>query len=384
MAPKTIADWYHLKDGRRSFKPDPLQDKSAVFCNQDVQESVQAAVEQAFATSETVKLLLWGDWGVGKTHTLRHLQYWLEQNREHFPARTVFAQVGDVAKSSRFGIVHKDLLDGVGVEAVIAWVHRFIQSGKSLAQALEGIGIPVPIAQAFTKFLVAQPGQPTPEIVVTSWNYLRGESVGRAGTALGLQDQISDSKDFYAVLAALGYLCREVNQEQLIFLVDEAARLEAVSQALEVERHWINVNVLIFDQANRYFGFVYTVSGQNQDSIPAALFERQIENRLLNRRIQLFPLQPDSVREFVANLRDAFVDKGMVESDPEILSTPGFEWGVYPFTRDAFDRFVDYFQRTQDNSKPRDISGKLDEACFRALKLGSRLVTEQALDQVGL
>lgn len=382
----TLASWFHLKAGRRSFKPDPLRDRDLLFCHQDVQESIQLAVERAFATGETIKLLLWGDWGVGKTHTLRHLEYWLSQRSADFPTLTVFAKIGDVAKNSRFSIVHKDLLDGIGLDSAIAMAHEYIQRAGNLLGGLESIGIPAGICQAFNKLLVATPGQAAPEIVVTAWNYLRGTNVGKAGTALGLQEQILDSKDFYFTLAALGHIVAKVKGKQLVFLVDEAARLEAVGDVLEVERHWVNLNTLIFDQENRFFGFVYTVSGKSTDDIPRALFETQIENRLGNRRMELMNLPPEGVRSFIRNLVESFVDREAVEADTEakLVSDANYSWQCYPFDAPALDRFVEYFQRTPEDSKPRNVADRLDEAGFYAVKSNERLITENVLGTLGL
>jgi hypothetical protein len=382
----TLASWFYLASGRRSFKPDPLRDKEVMFCHQEVQQSIQLAVERAFATDETIKLLLWGDWGVGKTHALRHLDYWLSKHVADYPTMTVFAKLGDVAKTSRFAVVHKDLLDGIGLDSAIQMVHQYIQQAGNLMAGLEGIGIPAAICQAYNKLLVATPGQAAPEIVVTAWNYLRGANVGKAGTSLGLQDQMLDSKDFYYTLAALGHIVAKVKGKQLVFLVDEAARLEAVSDSLEVERHWVNVNTLIFDQENRFFGLVYTVSGKSSDDIPRALFERQIENRLGNRKIELNNLPPDGVRQFIRQVTESFVDRSALEGDgqAQVTKNPDYAWDSYPFTQPAFERFVEYFQRTPENSKPRDIADRLDEAGFYAIKADQRLITETTLSALGL
>jgi hypothetical protein len=382
----TLGSWFHLRSGRRSFKPDPLQDQSVMFCHQKVQEGIQLAVERAFATGESPKLLLWGDWGVGKTHTLRHLDYWLGTHEEDFPTMRVFADFGDVSKSSRFEVVHRDLLDGIGLDQAIRMAHLYIERNGALLGGLEAIGVPPGIGQAFNKLLVATPGQAPPDVVVTAWNYLRGANVGRAGTALGLQDQIVDSKDFYHTLAALGHVVEKVTGKKLLFLVDEASRLEAVGDALEVERHWINVNTLIFDQENRHFGFMYTVSGKSSDEIPRALFETQIENRLGNRRIELLNLLPDDVRQFVRGLVESFVDRSAVEAedDAALCKDQAYSWDTYPFTKEAFDVFIEYFQRTPENSKPRNIAEKLDEAAFYALKGQQRLISEQVLEKVGI
>jgi hypothetical protein len=382
----TLGTWFYLKDGRRSFKPDPLRDREVMFCHQEVQENIQKAIERAFATDETVKMLLWGDWGVGKTHALRHLEYWLTNNAGTFPTRTVFAKLGDVAKSSRFGIVQKDLLDGIGIDHAVTLAFKYMQTGRNLVVDLQGLGIPATIAQAFNKLFVATPGQPPPDIVVTAWNFMRGVDVGKSGALVGLQERITDSKDFYFVLASLGHLVRTVEDKQLVFLVDEAARLEAVSDVLEVERHWVNVNTMIFDQENRYFGFVYTVSGKSQDDIPRALFEPQIENRLGNRRLELRNLPPNDVRAFLSRLTDAFVDRVALEADTRvgISKNAAYVRNSYPFTQPGLDRFVDYFHRTPENSKPRDIADRLDEAGFYSLKAGERLISDTILGQVGL
>lgn len=387
--PENVGSWFFLKDGRRSFKPDPLRDRALMFCNLDVQNNIQLAIERAFATDETVKLLLWGDWGAGKTHTLRHLEYWFGANQSDYPAQSVFVRIGDIRKDSNFGAIHKDLLDGVGLPALVTHAFSFMQSGRNLVTELDSIGIPQPIIQALNKLYVAVPGMAGgsyPPIVTTAWQYLRGGNVGRAGVELGLPTELSDSKEFYYVLAAIGFLVKQVTGKQLLFLVDEAARLEAVSDVLQVERHWVNVNTMIFDQENRYFGFVYTVSGKDADAIPRALFEPQIENRLGNRRIEIQNLDLSDMRGFIEKLKEHFVDRAALEADDtaKILQNPLYSWDAYPFTPDGLAYFVSYFQREPANAKPRDISERMDSAAFFAMKRESRLIGEELLSELGL
>jgi hypothetical protein len=380
-----LNSWFFLKGERRSFKPHPLQDRDVMFCHQDVEGNIRVAIERAYALGETVKLLLWGNWGVGKTHTLRHIEYWLSTHSEDFPAKTVFVEIGDVSRNSSFQVIHKDLLDGIGLPKLIDLAFGFMREGGDLMSGLEGIGIPGPIRQAFNKLYVATPGSAPPDLVVMAWNYLKGDDIGTKGAALGLPRQLTDGKEFYYVLAALGFIFQKVDHRQLLFLVDEGAKLEAVSATQEMERHWVNVNKLIFDQDNTYFGFVYTVSG-SADEIPAALFEPQIENRLGNRRMELRNLPADGVRDFIRNLTASFVNFDTAESDTEASLTSNSEYSrdSYPFADAAFDRFVEYFQRTQENSKPRDICAQLDDAAFYAMKANKRLIDDEILDQLGL
>src|SRR5213076_3181682 len=103
----STTDWFFLRDNRQSFVPNPLRDKKVMFCHQDVQETIQSAVEQAYSFGRPIKLILWGDWGVGKTHALRHLDYWLSEKGEQYPTRSVYVEIGDLDPKSSFAAIHK-------------------------------------------------------------------------------------------------------------------------------------------------------------------------------------------------------------------------------------------------------------------------------------
>jgi len=156
--------WFYLADNRRSFKPHPLQDRQVMFCHEDVEQNIRMAIEKAYALGETLKLLLWGDWGVGKTHTLRHIDYWLTQRPAEYPAKTVFVEIGDVSRNSSFQVIHKDLLDGIGLEKLVELAFGYMREGGDLMSGLERIGIPNSIRQAFNKLYVATPGSAPPRV----------------------------------------------------------------------------------------------------------------------------------------------------------------------------------------------------------------------------
>jgi len=381
----TTTEWFFLKDGRKSFKPNPLRDKAVMFCHQDVQENIQAAVEQAYALGTPIKLLLWGDWGVGKTHSLRHLEYWLSERSKDYPTRCVYVEIGDLDPKSSFATVHKDLLEEIGLQTVIQWVHDYVRQGGALVKDLEGIGVPANIRETLNRMLMVAPGSTPPEMVSSAWQYLKGEELGPRAASVGLTSPIVESKDFYHILVALGHLCEAVEKKKLLFMVDEAAKLEEAGLNATMERHWVNVNKLIFDQDNTFFGFVYTVSGKNEKALPRAIYEPQIQNRLgPHRLLQLRTLQPADVKKFLERLFDAFVDKDAVSRSTDATGSPGFDMKAYPFTGSARDEFVGFFERTQQDSKPRDITDRLDSAAFDAFRKQQRLIDEDSLRRSGL
>ena len=78
--PFTFQDWFCMKPERTSFLPRIPEDAGLIFCHDQIlNNEILGSVEAAFAKKEPVKMLIYGDWGVGKTHLLYHVQYWLKQ-----------------------------------------------------------------------------------------------------------------------------------------------------------------------------------------------------------------------------------------------------------------------------------------------------------------
>ena len=182
-----------------------------------------------------------------------------------------------------------------------------------------------------------------------------------AAAQIGLGERIDQSQELYSVLAAIGRMVREVNGKQLLLIADEAAKLEAVSDGDATEAHWMSVNRLIFDDNNDNFGFIYTLSGKSRNSIPSVLSDPQVENRIGKENyIQLLPLPPSDVSSFLARLTQEFINLNCVNAllDGGEIQRTGFVQQAYPFTQDALREFVDFFARSQENSKPRDITGR--------------------------
>ena len=88
-----LSEWFCLKDGRANFKPNVNRDKQLFFCHLDIQSRIVASIERDFALGEPVKMMLLGDWGVGKTHTVHHIQWWLQQNDREYPSETYVVEV---------------------------------------------------------------------------------------------------------------------------------------------------------------------------------------------------------------------------------------------------------------------------------------------------
>jgi len=80
-----LHDWFCLKPERDNFKPNNLTDADLIFCHDHlVHDQIMGSLERRFAGNEPVKMLIYGDWGIGKTHTINHICKWLEKNKTDY------------------------------------------------------------------------------------------------------------------------------------------------------------------------------------------------------------------------------------------------------------------------------------------------------------
>lgn len=379
--PVLLKDWFHLKSGRDNFKPHNVTDSRLVFCHGDLlHDEILRSIELRFAGNEPVKMLILGDWGVGKTHSVNHLCWWLEEKKAEYPAYPIVIEIGDVSKNSRFDALVRPFLDKVGLTFVIDLVHGYKQAHPSFGARLVEAGVSPSVADALGKFLLATPGDTPPQNVRDSFEYLKGRKLTGEAARIGLGTQLTDSADFYSVLLALGEMHRVVRGHRIIFVADEAAKLETVDNDDATRAHWINANKLILDDNNRTFGFIYTISAR-RERLPAALFEDQLRNRLGDNVFEIQNLASQDVGQFLRNLVQEFVDQDAVNSAVIAGAIPQaeFSWDHYPFNGPAYADFVDFFNRSQEDAKPRDICNKLNDAAFVASRSNKRLIDAECL-----
>ena len=114
--PVLLHDWFCMKPGRDNFKPHNVNDKKLNFCHHLVNEEIISGIERRFAGNEPVKMLIHGDWGIGKTHTVNHIHWWLETNKADFPSHPLIIQVGDINKHTRFDALVRPFIDALGLD----------------------------------------------------------------------------------------------------------------------------------------------------------------------------------------------------------------------------------------------------------------------------
>ena len=271
---ETMQGWFGLKEGHRDFSIETDADARLFFGRHELNDQLLSILRRSFRTGNPPKLVLYGDWGVGKTHTMRHVQHVIETRGDDFPATVVFVELPDVATKSTFQVAHAALLDALGIDRARTWVIQYQAiHGADAREMIQEATQSGDIAMAFANLLgFGESGR-------IAWDWLRGIQLSAGDARLvGLPPVLSQSNQLVRVLQMFGRLCREVEQKILVMMLDEATKLAYVSNP-DAINHWLNAFKLIADSQMKEVGFIISASWIDPDDMAVPLQSPQVMSR---------------------------------------------------------------------------------------------------------
>jgi Cdc6-like AAA superfamily ATPase len=378
---ETLVSWFGLKDGHKDFFISNDSDARLLFARQELDTQLQTILRKSFRTSNPPKFVLYGDWGVGKTHTMHHISH-VVQNTPGYDAQIVFIELPDINAKSTFQVAHAALLDALGLNTVKNWMIQFQTRHQSAAlPTIQKATQSEDIAKAFLSL-------PTfGDTARLSWEWLRGATLnGNDARSAGLPASLEQSNQFAAVLRVLGRLCQEIDGKILILMMDEATKLEDVTTG-DAIHHWLNAFKILSDDSTKELGCIVSASFRDPDDMPEMLSSAQVRSRFGERHYIM-------LQNFSATEADAFL-RGLLSEwiEPERRSQLREQFAVesdgeevpdatYPFTNEAFSRFVDYVVRNGGISTPRDIQKSLDDIANQAVDDGRHIISADYLNSL--
>lgn len=378
---ETLAEWYGLKDGHQDFFVQNDEDASLLFARAQLDEQLQAILRKSFRTQSPPKFVLYGVWGVGKTHTLRHIGFVIEHTKD-YNGLVVFKELPDIRRNSTFQVAHAALLDALGQDLVKTWMVQFQTKHQSDSnQIIQAATQSGDIARAFTSLIGFG------DTARICWDWLRGVPLSATDArSAGLPPSLDQSTQLVSVLRMLGRLCRDVEGKILIFMMDEAYKLKEVTDAAAIG-HWLNAFRLLADRSTKEVGVIISASHADVDEMADSLKDVQVLSRFGEAHyILLQTLGPEETADFLRSLLGEWIDptkraerlvayKG--EADGE-----GVTDDTFPFTQKAFDRFIEYTCRNGGVTNPRDIQSDLDNILNQAIDTGRHIVSAKYLDRL--
>ncbi len=374
MPTETLGAHFCLKN-RDNFSISPREDARLYFGRQQLADSILREIKKSYKSGKPPKMLLWGDWGVGKTHTMFHIEYFLNDHQKDYPSAVYFVEFGNVLKKSRYSLLHEKMLDAIGKQKVNELLQKLMMSKAPtpLNQALSQYLDSSDMITAVTTLAVSPIQTPASS---RAWKWLQGvELPANELEELDISRNLTDSIDLVNTLKFIGQLFFEMEKKYLVLLLDEARKLENVKEE-DAETGWLDAFKELSDDRNRHVGFVITGSFREEEDFPEVLGDEQVITRLgKDRVVPLHNFEPPDAKRFFEDLLESLIDKDCLKArgiDPKKLPH-------YPFENEAFETFVKSVSRDIEKSVPRVMLQKIDNIAFEALEKGKDTIDADLL-----
>src|SRR5579885_2948275 len=82
MGKPSFQEWFCLEQGRTNFQIDPVRDREVLLGQPEWEEEINSRLRRAGILGTPVRLLWWGQFGIGKTHRLHHTEYLIRKRSE--------------------------------------------------------------------------------------------------------------------------------------------------------------------------------------------------------------------------------------------------------------------------------------------------------------
>jgi hypothetical protein len=194
-------DWFCLAEGRRNFQVDPIRDREFLFGESTWETEIDNRLKRAQLLGEPVRLVWWGQYGIGKTHRLRHTQFLVAKNGYRYSPAYIVAS--DIQDKTGFDRLHYELMTALDKERMRGWVSAYllkIRNGENvpaLRDVCRGIA---DVESAMRSF-----GGDNEQLVTPAWRFLCGLELKGNDAVLAnvTKSRLDRSLDFTASLGAM-------------------------------------------------------------------------------------------------------------------------------------------------------------------------------------
>lgn len=385
--PNSFAEWFCLQDGRTNFQIRPDRDHQFMFGNVKWREDIRRELQRALLLSNPVRIVWWGDYGIGKTQRLRYMEYLINtefstQSPSFYP---VVVTTRDLQDKSGFEQLHYVLVNRLKFEqmrkATVAYA-------KKLWAGQPG---PVPFDQLTTSEDVLNAfrilGGDNERFAETAWRFLAGQDVKAEMAVANVHKGFLDSSvEFADVLKVFATIIEVECGKQLFYMVDQVEALSKITNK-NAEARWVETLRAVLDTPN--LSIVLAIGASRVEGIPSIVYAPEIVRRFtVDKYIQMAAYETADAEAFVEDLLANLIDpakRSQVETQENWVATlPGYQPQFYPFTEKAFRKFCRYFGEQPKIGKPAEIIPKLDFLAAEAFMQQKRLIDEEFLVDQGI
>ena len=366
MPPTTLRDWFCL-NSRETFTIDPkvnTADAKFYFGRDKLRDRLKEQISRAFIDPQVPKMMLYGAYGSGKTHTLYHLAHHLSTKKPvscTLDPHVVHLEI-EIKSDYRAAKCHLQLTDSLQEAVVQGWLRTLYENSSDFDAQITRLTSQPNVRQAFKQL------RGSGQLASTAWRWLTGQALAaRELQDIGVTRQLSaeDATGLADALLAIGNLARAVGKCP-IFFVNEMEALQNLRQGDPADS-WHDYFRKLSDTSNSSVGFVIALKADTLDDAPRILTKQDITSRIgRHNLIELETLAaPSNVKTFVEDMLTHLIDETKAQTLISSQALPT-ELKRYPFTPSAFELMCDYACQDPHKSTPRNIIKTINECAMTA------------------
>jgi len=385
MGKPSFQEWFCLEQGRTNFQIDPVRDREVLLGQPEWEEEINSRLRRAGILGTPVRLLWWGQFGIGKTHRLHHTEYLIRKNGYRYYACYVVAS--DLQEKTGFERLHYELINSLGRAEIKRLVSSYllkIKTNPGQVPSLKEIcNNSADVEAALQSF-----GGDLQNPKLPAWRFLcglelRGNEMALAGVT---KEQLDSSHDFSSVLAAIGKIIRVETGNELIYLIDEAENLTKITNKT-AEARWQECLRSFLDI--QHISVVITVGAERFQDMPRLLILADVVRRLQkDNYLHMEAYKLNDVTKFLEGLLRAWIDpskRSRLEAAEGLAQTvPGYKPELFPFNEGAFRKFCDYAVVDPRTAKPSEILNRLNTVAAEAYFRDQRVIDQNLLTELGI
>ncbi|MDG6923724.1 MAG: hypothetical protein JRN67_10585 [Nitrososphaerota archaeon] len=299
--------------------------------------------------------------------------------------KIIFLELNDIEKKTRFDLLHHQILDAISMEYIAEELLSKLQSKhqKKIKDCLRLYLESSDLVNAFSSLLGAGQNQQL------GWSWLNGQGLTQNERGmLPVTGDLTNSKDFVDILRFIGDVHRELEGKVLLVLIDEVEKLERVKDDDAID-HWTQALKDLASPGNESVGIILAASLRSQEDLDklSPLSDDQVRSRFGydDGYVEMPNFQSNDTEAFLKDVLSKIVDHDKLKTQTGSLKSrysTQFDEDVYPFTKEAFDTFVEYVSRDPAQAVPRAIMKRLDDLAFEAFEAQNPLIDGELLEKM--
>lgn len=384
---KSMASWFYMRPGFTTFRLEPDKHPQFLFGTRERKQRdyLMEEIEGASFGHDGYKAVVFGDYGRGKTHMCHNLEYQIRHSA--LPLLPIYIKCSAYTSKEPFPSLFREMvlrLSTSDVKRVATAYANLVTQGK--AKPIEEVVRSEEIAFVFEEGLTAV----SEDAVRNCMRWLGGEAkVPMQLISTSLKPQLTDSRDFGAVMRGLAHLYATVDGKILLYLVDEAERLESISN-VDMYAIWLAALRELTEIPG--IGMIFFVGAVTRNQLPTLLLSDEVMRRVgVANYVEFTSPSRDQLKAFLLELFATFIAKGPIPEqhaavvDEEALDAPvpdalkalapdAASLETYPFEPEALEDFVENLATGSMANKPSEVLIRLLKASQRAMRKDKHLI----------